>query len=86
MKVLSIILTSSKYKLLLRCIDSVIKQYPVNFDYDIVINVNTKNQEYFKKVSIEIPKIYNNLIIIQTESNGYPGKGHNSCLLFLNVC
>ena len=81
MKVLSIILTSSKYKLLLRCIDSVIKQYPVNFDYDIVINVNTKNQEYFKKVSIEIPKIYknNNLIIIQTESNGYPGKGHNSC-------
>jgi len=82
MKVLSIILTSSKYKLLLRCIDTVINQYPVNFQYDIVINVNTKNEEYFKKVSEEIPKIYknNNLIIIRTKSNGYPGKGHNSCL------
>ena len=82
MKVLSIILTSSKYKLLLRCIDTVINQYPVNFEYDIVININTKNEEYFKKVSEEIPKIYknNNLIIIRTESNGYPGKGHNSCL------
>lgn len=82
MKVLSIILTSSKYKLLLRCINTVINQYPVNFEYDIVININTKNEEYFKKVSKEIPKIYknNNLIIIRTESNGYPGKGHNSCL------
>ena len=82
MKVLSIILTSSKYKLLLRCINSVINQYPVNFDYDIIINVNTKNEEYFKKVNKEIPKLYknSNLIIIRTESNGYPGKGHNSCL------
>ena len=82
MKVLSIILTSSKYKLLLRCIDSVINQYPVNFEYDVVINVNTKNEEYFKKVSEEIPNLYKNynLIIIRTESNGYPGKGHNSCL------
>ena len=82
MKVLSIILTSSKYKLLLRCIDTVINQYPVNFQYDVVINVNTKNEEYYNKVKTEIPVLYknNNLIIIRTESNGYPGKGHNSCL------
>jgi hypothetical protein len=82
MKILSIILTSSKYKLLLRCIDTVINQYPVNFEYKVVINVNTTNEEYFNKVKKEIPILYknHNLSIIRTESNGYPGKGHNSCL------
>ena len=81
MKILSIILTSSKYKLLLRCIDSVINQYPVNFEIILVINVNTKNDDYFNKVKKEIPLLYkNNITIVRTESNGYPGKGHNSCL------
>jgi len=80
MKILSIILTSSKYKLLLRCVNSVINQYPVDFEYTIVINVNTTNDEYFNKVKTEIPLLYkNNISIIRTESNGYPGKGHNSC-------
>lgn len=78
---LCIILTSSKFDLLIRCIKSVIIQYPVSFKYTILVNVNTKNDSYYNKVINEIPKLFNEKIeIIRTESNGYPGKGHNSCI------
>ena len=84
MKVLSVILTSSKFDLLIRSINSVVNQYKVNFEYKIIINVNTLNEQFYQKVLEEIPKLYDmnklNMEIIRTESNGRPGKGHNSCL------
>lgn len=82
MKFLSIILTSSKFDLLVRCLKSVVNQRKVNFDYQIIVNVNTLNEEYYKLVCEEIPKIFDmkNIEIVRTSSNGRPGRGHNSCL------
>lgn len=84
MKFISIILTSSKFKLLLRCLKSVILQRKVSFQYDIVINVNTLNDDYYNLVIKEIPKLYDlkkyNIEIVRTRSNGRPGRGHNSCI------
>lgn len=84
MKFLSIILTSSKFDLLVRCLKSVINQRKVNFEYKIIVNVNTLNEDYYKLVLDKIPKFFNlkksNIEIVRTESNGRPGKGHNSCL------
>ena len=76
MKVLVTILTSYNIDLLERCVNSIINQYIVPFKYDIKIVVNTLNEKYFP---IVMNKYKNTDIeIIQTESNGYPGKGHNS--------
>ena len=79
MNVLVLILTSSKINLLKRAIKSVKNQYSVKlFSYDLKIVVNTLNDKYYKEVldNIKDKKIE----IIRTESNGKPGKGHNSCL------
>jgi len=84
MKLLSVILTSSKFNLLVRAIKSVINQKKVDFDYDIIVNVNTLNEEFYNIVLKKIPELFNleknNIKIIRTESNGRPGKGHNSCI------
>lgn len=84
MKFLSIILTSSKFDLLIRCLKSVINQKKVTFEYKIIVNVNTLNEDYYKLVINNIPKLFNlekyNIEIVRTESNGRPGKGHNSCI------
>ena len=82
MKFLVLILTSSKIKLLRRCLDSVLKQRPVNFEYDIKIIVNTLNESYYGKVLETIND--EDVEIIRTESNGHPGMGHNSCLTVFN--
>ena len=77
MKLLVLILTSSKIKLLKRAIKSVENQFKVSlFSYELKIVVNTLNDEYYK----EVVKTIKNIEIIRTESNGSPGKGHNSCL------
>ena len=75
MKLLVLVLTSSKIKLLKRCVESVKNQYKVNLNYDVKIIVNTKNNDYYNEVITTIKDIE----IIRTESNSRPGKGHNSC-------
>ena len=80
MKLLAAILTSSNIELLKRAYDSVKMQAPTKeLKYDIWIVVNTLNKTYLQDVVNEF-KMNNNVFIIETESNGTPGKGHNSCI------
>lgn len=74
-KYLIIILTSSKLIFLKECYNSVKNQLPSNIDYDIIINVNTLDDTYYEEVLNELSEAF----VIRTESNGGPGKGHNSC-------
>ena len=83
MKLLAIILTSSKLYLLKRGLDSILNQRKVSFKYDIVIIVNTKNDEYYQEVLRMMKEPFykeKKIVIYRTESNGFPGMGHNSCL------
>lgn len=72
------ILTSSDIEYLRRAVTSVNTQInvPTKMNIDILIIVNTLDKTYYKQV-LEHFSEYN---IICTESNGKPGKGHNSCL------
>ena len=88
-KYLVTILTSSKINYLKLALKSVENQINYNdCDYDIFIVVNTLNDSYYHDVINEI-KIEPNMKlkkIIRTESNGKPGKGHNSLLtIFYNT-
>jgi len=76
MKLLVIILTSSKIHLLKRAIKSAQNQQPIKFPYDVKVVVNTLKEEYYQLVLKEIKGVE----IIRTKSNGSPGMGHNSCL------
>jgi len=75
------ILCSSNIRLLKESFLSVINQNDFD-DYEIMIIVNTLNEEFYQDVMYEFGK--NNYTklrkIIRTESNGSPGKGHNSVL------
>ena len=73
-KFLITVLTSGKLNFLKESYNSIINQEPADIDYDIVIIVNTLNDSYYEEVN----KLFKN--VIRTESNGYPGKGHNSCI------
>tara|TARA_B000000437_G_scaffold41187_2_gene28531 strand:- start:7100 stop:9235 length:2136 start_codon:yes stop_codon:yes gene_type:complete len=80
-KYLVCILVSSNIRLLKESFNSVNNQKNFN-DYDIFIIVNTLNDIFHQEVLTEFghshyPKLKK---IIRTESNGYPGKGHNSVL------
>lgn len=75
-KFLVTLLTSSKLDYLKQSYNSVINQLPTNIKYDVVIIVNTLKDEYYEQVKIT----FNESKIVRTESNGYPGKGHNSCI------
>ena len=75
-KYLITLLTSSNSKLLKLSYNTIKKQINHNFNYTIVIVVNTLNTEYFEEVLNEFKDI--EVEIIETESNGKPGKGHNS--------
>ena len=80
------ILTYHKHKKeqLDRCFWSIESQENVDFDYDVIVNYNSINKEYFDKVKEMVPEEYE---LIQTESEGFTGKGTNSCLdHYLNVC
>ena len=84
MKVLVSILTSSKPELLKLCYESICSQEPPDFDYDIVVIVNTLNPDYVGVVRESLPA---GVHIVETESNGRPGKGHNSVLRhFAQAC
>lgn len=74
-KYLVMILTSSKLVFLKECYNSIKNQFESRIDYDIIINVNTLNESYYDEVVNEL----NEAVVIKTESNGNPGKGHNSC-------
>ena len=75
------ILCSSNVRLLKESFLSVLNQTEYD-DYEIMIIVNTLNEEFYQDVMYEFGK--NNYTklrkIIRTESNGSPGKGHNSVL------
>lgn len=75
------ILCSSNVRLLKETFFSVLNQDEYD-DYEIMIIVNTLNEEFYQDVMYEFGK--NNYTklrkIIRTESNGSPGKGHNSVL------
>jgi len=83
MKFLLIILTTSNEKLLKISYESCLNQKHHNLDYHIIINVNSLNKNYYNDVITEFKNF--NVEIIQTQSNGKPGMGHNSCIeLFKN--
>lgn len=75
------ILCSSNIRLVHESLNSVINQ--TNFDdYEIYIIVNTKNEQFYQDVMREFNYHTHSKLkkIVRTESNGHPGKGHNSVL------
>ena len=86
MKFFVAILTSSDSALCKLTYHTIINQEKHNLDYDIYIIVNSKNTEYYTQVVETFKNEGSSVKIIETESNGYPGKGHNSVLhTFKNV-
>jgi len=85
-KYLVSILCSSNIRLLRETVNSVINQ--INFDdYHIFIVVNTLDEVFYQDVIREFGYNKHEKLkkIIRTESNGSPGKGHNSVLeIFYN--
>ena len=76
MRILISVLTSSKPDLARLCYDSIASQHPSE---DIVVIVNTTNPHHLEDVQSQMPP---NTNIQETESNGRPGKGHNSVLRY----
>lgn len=80
-KVLSMILISNHTCYLRRAIESIKTQKDYNmFDVQILVNVNTLTPGFFQEVKNIIDEEYPDVQLIQTESNGRPGMGHNSCI------
>lgn len=81
-KIMIIILTSSQSQYAYRSYHSVINQKTHPFNYDIFINVNTLNKNYINEITEQFKEEIkdNKVTIVETESNGKPGKGHNSVL------
>lgn len=79
MKLLVTLLASSHLDFLIESYKSVLNLIkPKNFEYDICIIINTKKEEFY----VESFKYFQdkNVMFMRTESNGAPGKGHNSVL------
>ncbi len=70
------VLTSGKLELLRESVASVKNQLGTKIKYTIHINVNSLDEDYYEVVKNEFPT----LTVFKTESNGKPGKGHNSNL------
>jgi hypothetical protein len=80
MRILVAILTSSKPDLARLCYDSVASHSPTeNVKYDSVVIVNSIDTHHLEDVRAQMPPGTN---IQETESNGKPGKGHNSVLRY----
>ena len=77
-KFLITILTSYNEHILFQTFLSIYGKNSINFNYTIVIIVNSTNSEYYKHVCEKFKKY--KIEIIETESNGKPGKGHNSVI------
>lgn len=80
MKFFVAILTSSDAALCKLTYDTIINQDAHDLIYDIFIIVNSKNTDYYSIILDTFKDVRIPVKIIQTESNGYPGKGHNSVL------
>lgn len=78
MKALVVVLTSNHTHYAMRAYESIKNQHQVDFEYDVIININTINQDYPNKLREAFKNI--DIELVQTESNGRPGKGHNSVL------
>lgn len=79
-KLMAMVLTSSHSCYAERAVKSIIEQHPNDyFTYSIFVNVNSKNPGYYAEVFSLMQEKYPQVTVIQTESNGYPGRGHNSC-------
>ena len=79
MKFLVTLLASGNLNFLVESYKSVLRLVPVkDIEYDICIIINTLNEEFFK----ESFKFFQgkDVIFLRTESNGSPGKGHNSVI------
>ncbi|GAG29736.1 unnamed protein product, partial [marine sediment metagenome] len=74
MKLLITLLTSCGLKFLKQSYESVKNQLDNTLNYDIVIIVNTQDNNYYN----EVLENFKNSKVVRTESNGKPGKGHNS--------
>ena len=80
-KYLLTILCSSNLELLKISFESAANQF--NYDnYDIFIVINTLNEDFYKEVLNYYKENTHKKLkkIIRSESNGKPGKGHNSLL------
>lgn len=77
-KFLITLLTSNNEKLLKLSYETVINQKNHDLDYDVIIVVNSLNVDYYNNVCEEFSDY--DVEIIETESNGKPGKGHNSVM------
>ena len=78
MKLLITILTSYNECILYESYKTVKNQINHNIDYDIFIIVNSLNPDYYNNVMKKF--IHEKIKIIETISNGKPGKGHNSLI------
>ena len=72
------ILTSYNELILYDTFLSIYNQINHTLTYTIVIIVNSKNPKYYKNVCEKFSKY--NIEIVETETNGKPGKGHNSVI------
>ena len=75
-KFLITLLSSSNSKLLKLSYNTIINQNKHNIDYTIILIINSSDKNYYQEVCKEFKNI--SVEIIETESNGKPGKGHNS--------
>lgn len=82
MKILLTLLSSHKIDKLNRLVGSVTRfREEPRIDLEVVIVINTLSDEYFNQV---LQQNYP-YTVVRTESNGWPGKGKNSCLdIFMN--
>ena len=76
--ILITILTSYNEHILFQTFLSIYGKITHIFNYTIVIVVNSINLHYYKNVCEKFKKY--EIEIIETESNGKPGKGHNSVI------
>ena len=76
--ILITLLTSYNEHILYQTFLSIYGKNSNNYNYTIIIIVNSTNSEYYKNVCDKFKKY--NIEIIETESNGKPGKGHNSVI------
>jgi len=77
MKLITTLLTSNdipKLKRLIRSVQGVVKIQPIQ--WEVVIVVNSTREGYYEQV-LELDQPFR---VVNTESNGKPGKGKNACL------
>ena len=75
-KFLITLLSSSNSKLLKLVYECVLNQKNHILNYTIIIIINSLDKSYYNEVCNEFKNI--NIEIVETESNGKPGMGHNS--------